>query len=59
MNWYNRYGEQYGVFLKKNKNRTNIWSNNPTPGHKTGENHNSERYMHPSVHTIAERWKQP
>ena len=38
-NWYNLYGEQYGVFFKKTKNRTNMWSNNPTTGHKTGENH--------------------
>ena len=27
-----------------------IWSSNPTPRHISRENHNSERYMHPSVH---------
>ena len=34
----------------KTKNRTTIWSCNPTPRHISRENHNSERYMHPSVH---------
>jgi len=24
--------------------------NNPTPGHISGEKHNSKRYMHPNVH---------
>ena len=37
-------------FLKKTKNRTTIWSCNSTSGHILGENHNSKRYMHPSVH---------
>ena len=40
-----------------------IRSSNPTPRHLSGENHNSERYMHPNVHcsiiTIAKMWKQP
>ena len=27
------------------------WSSNPTPGHISGENSNSKRYMHPSVHS--------
>ena len=49
-NWYNLYGEQYGVFFKKTKNRTNMWSNNPSPGHIPKENHNLKRYMHPNVH---------
>ena len=25
------------------------WPSNPTPGHISSENHNSKRYMHPSV----------
>ena len=28
---------------------THTWSRNPTPGHISSENHNSKRYMHPSV----------
>ena len=31
----------------KTRNRTAIWSSNPTPGHISGENDNSKRYMHP------------
>ena len=27
-----------------------IWSSNPTPGHISGENHNSKWYMHPNVY---------
>ena len=36
----------------KTKDKVIIWSNNPTPGHisKTDENSNSERYMHPNVY---------
>ena len=37
-------------FLKKLKNRATIWSSNPTCGCISGENHNSKRYMHCSVH---------
>ena len=48
-NWHNCYGEQYGSSLKI-KIRTTIRSCKPTPGHIFGENHNSKRYMHPSVH---------
>ena len=48
INWYNCYGEQYGVSLK-NENTT-VWSSNTTPGHISGENRNTKRYMHPSVH---------
>ena len=29
-NWYRQYGEQYGDSLKKSKNKTNVWPNNPT-----------------------------
>ena len=40
-------------FLKKTKNRVTIWSSNPTPGHISGkdENSNSERYVHTNVHS--------
>ena len=31
---------------KKTKNRTTTWFSNSTPGHISGENHNSKRYMH-------------
>ena len=31
------------------KNRTTILPSNPTPGHLSGENHNSKRCMHPNV----------
>ena len=36
------------------------WPSNPTPGHISGESHNSKRHMHPSVHgsTIYKPWKQ-
>lgn len=34
----------------KSKHRTTISPGNPTPGHRSGENYNSKRYMHPSVH---------
>ena len=53
INWYSNYGEQYRGFLKT-KNRTTI--NNPAVlllGHLSGENHNSKRYMHLSVHCSA------
>ena len=46
--WYSHYGEQYGGFSK-----TTMWSCNPTPGHISGENYNSKRYMHPNVHDSA------
>ena len=42
------YREQYGDSLK-NEIWISIWSSNPTPGHTSRENHNSKRYMHPSV----------
>ena len=34
----------------KIRNRATIRSSNPTPGHISGENHNSKRCMHLSVH---------
>ena len=36
---------------QKSKKRIAIWSNNPTPGHVTGQNYNLERHMHPSFHS--------
>ena len=51
--------------LKKTKNRTTIWSSNPTPEHISwkDENSNSKRYMNPIViaalFTIAKTWKHP
>ena len=50
-NWYSHYGEQYGSSLK-NKNKTTIWSRNPTPGHISGEKYNSKRYTHP-IYIVA------
>ena len=38
-------------FPEKTKNRVVIWSRNPTPGHISGENYNSKRYIHPNVHS--------
>ena len=39
--------------LQKTKNRVAIWSFNPTPGHRSGKDKNSnlKRYMHPNVHS--------
>ena len=34
----------------KTKNRTAIWSSNPTPGHTSEETHGLKGYMHLSVH---------
>ena len=38
------------LILLSSKYITTIWSSNPTPRHISGGNHNSKRYMHPSVH---------
>ena len=35
---------------QKAKNRSTIWSRNPTPGCISRENHNSKRHIHPNVH---------
>ena len=35
---------------QKTKYGTNIWSSDPTPGHLSGQNSNSKRYMHPCVY---------
>ena len=55
-NWCSHYGELYGASLKGKqtnkkppKNRTTIYSCNPTPGHISRENRNSKRYIH-NVH---------
>ena len=48
-NWHNHQREQYGDSLKT-KIKTTICSRNPTPGHLSAENSNSERYMHYNVH---------
>ena len=50
VNWWGHYGEEYGVSLKKLNIKTTIWSSNSTPGHISGENHNSKRNSHPYVH---------
>ena len=36
----------------KTKDRDSVWSSNPTPGHISGKDKNSnlKRYMHPNVH---------
>ena len=36
--------------LRKTKHRTPIWSSNPTPGHLSRENHDSQRHMCSNVH---------
>ena len=43
------YGEQDEASLET-ENRVPIWPCNPTPGHISGANVNSKRYMHPGVH---------
>ena len=51
--------------LLKTKDRTAIWSSNPTNGCILGKDKNSilKRYMHPmftaALFTVAETWKQP
>ena len=35
---------------QKTKNRTTMWSSNPTPGHLSRENHDSQRHMYSDVH---------
>ena len=37
-------------FIHKTKRRTTIWSSSLTPGHISGQNIHSKRYMHPYVH---------
>ena len=61
-NWCSHYGNSMEIPLNT-KNRATIWSNNPTPGHMSGENYNLKRYMHPmfiaALFTVAKTWKQP
>ena len=38
-------------FLKTTKYRIITWSSNPIPGHISGQNYNSESFMHPYVHS--------
>ena len=48
------------VYLKKlfKKTRVTMGSSNPTPGHVSGENSNSKRYMLPSVHrSTMNEWR--
>ena len=50
ISWCSHYGEQYRVSLKT-KHRATIWSYDSTPGLVPKENHDSKRYMYPSVHS--------
>ena len=64
VNWYSHYGDQYRVSLNnKTKNRTTIWSSNPTPGHVSGEDYNLKGtctlVFAAALFTIARTWKQP
>ena len=52
VNWYSQYEEHYRRSLKT-ENKANIRPINHTPGHISRENHNSKRYMHPSVYSNA------
>ena len=49
VNWCIDYGIHYGGSLKV-KNRTMIWSSNPTLVCIYRQTYNSKRYMHPRVH---------
>ena len=47
---------------QKTKSRITIWSSNPTPGHISGQNSNSKKYMHFCVHCsliIFKIWEKP
>ena len=50
-------------FLRKLKIRVAVWSSNPTPGHISGQNCISKRYMHPYVQSSTihngKTWKPP
>jgi len=50
VNWLQPLWKTVWGFLKKTRNKSNIWPKNPTPGHIPWENHNSKRYLYPSVH---------
>ena len=55
VDWPSHCGDQCGGFLKTAQNRITVWLRNPTPGHISGENHNSKRKWQPSI--LA--WKIP
>ena len=42
VNWYSHCGKWYGVFFKKLKMQTTIWSSNPHPGHISGKDENCD-----------------
>ena len=48
VSWCNHY-ENSMDDLQKTTNRVAVWSSNPTPGHMSGQNCISKRYMHPCV----------
>ena len=56
--FYTAYGIQLGTPTVENsikvametKYRVAIWFSSLSPGHISGENHDSKRYMHPNVH---------
>ena len=50
VNWCSHYGRQYGDSLKKPRNKTTIWSSNPTPRHISWGNQNWKMHMYPIVH---------
>ena len=49
VHWYNTMENSVEV-PQKTKNWAITWSSSPTPGHLSRENHDSKKYMHPSVH---------
>ena len=61
-NWYNHYGEQYDVSLKKSRGRITIWASNPIPGLTAIEHHNLKNSWTPVfivvLFTEAKTWKQ-
>ena len=46
-----KYMEKSMEVHQKSKNRVAILSCNLTPGHISGQNYNSKRYVHPCVHS--------
>ena len=63
VNWYNHYGEQYDVSLKKSRGRITIWASNPIPGLTAIEHHNLKNSWTPVfivvLFTEAKTCKQP
>ena len=62
INWFSHYGRWYGDSLKT-RNKTTIWSRNPTPKHIPRGNQNLKRHRYPmftaALFTRARTWKQP